>query len=138
MCARARHGGDGPQRFARSSHEALLAAARLTLYEGPARACSADPAGHAAAEAAGRRVGLLVPDDDAEVMAARLYAALRAFDAEGVDEIFARLPAPPAACRRRLRIDYDGPRPAASCGARSTGTQRSLKRARASSVITAS
>ena len=31
-------------------------------------------------------------DDDAAVMAARLYAALREFDAAGVDEILARLP----------------------------------------------
>ena len=33
------------------------------------------------------------PDDDPAVMAAGLYAALRDFDAGGVDEIFARLPA---------------------------------------------
>jgi hypothetical protein len=34
-----------------------------------------------------------MPDDDAAVTAARLYATLRALDASGVDEIFARLPA---------------------------------------------
>jgi hypothetical protein len=45
------------------------------------------------AQAAGRRVGLLLPDDDAAVTAARLYAALREFDADGVEEILAGLPA---------------------------------------------
>jgi hypothetical protein len=44
------------------------------------------------AQAAGRRVGLLMPDDDPAVTAARLYAALRDFDAAGVDAILARLP----------------------------------------------
>jgi hypothetical protein len=36
---------------------------------------------------------VLLPDDDPAVAAARLYAALRAFDAAGMDEIFAGLPA---------------------------------------------
>jgi hypothetical protein len=34
----------------------------------------------------------LVPEDDAAAVAARLYAALREFDADGVDEILACLP----------------------------------------------
>jgi len=67
--------------------------APLTLYEGPAASVlDRIRKDIEAAEASGRRVGLLLPDDDAAVMAARLYAALREFDADGVDEIFARLP----------------------------------------------
>src|SRR6185503_5990899 len=67
--------------------------APLTLYEGaPERVLERMRIDREAAEAAGRRVGLLVPDDDAAMMASRLYAALRELDASGVDEIFARLP----------------------------------------------
>ena len=84
---------EGPQRSPGLLTKHYSPRARLTLYEGAAGAVAARIRHDAAAaEAEGRRVGLLEPDDDAEVMAARLYAALRAFDAEGVDEIFARLP----------------------------------------------
>ena len=84
---------DGPQRSPGLLTKHYSPRARLTLYEGPALAVVARiRQDAAAAEAAGRRVGLLEPDGDAEVTAARLYAALRAFDADGVDEIYARLP----------------------------------------------
>ena len=67
--------------------------APLTLYEGPPETVRERIRMDVQdAEAAGRRVGLLVPDDDAAATAARLYATLRALDASGVDEIFARLP----------------------------------------------
>ena len=86
--------------------------APLTLYEGPAGAALERLAHDARlARAAGRRVGVLLADDDllpgldvirpplgaardAAAIAARLYAALRELDAAGVDEILARaLPA---------------------------------------------
>jgi len=86
--------------------------ALLTLYEGPAGAALERLAHDARlARAAGRRVGVLLADDDrlpgldvirpplgaasdAAAIAARLYAALRELDAAGVDEILARaLPA---------------------------------------------
>jgi L-threonylcarbamoyladenylate synthase len=35
---------------------------------------------------------LFLPEDDAEAVASRLYAALRELDADGVDEILACLP----------------------------------------------
>jgi L-threonylcarbamoyladenylate synthase len=83
----------GPQRSPGLLTRHYSPRAPLTLYEGPVeRVIDRIRTDVEAAEAAGRRVGLLVPDDDAAVTAARLYAALRAFDAEGVDEIFARLP----------------------------------------------
>jgi L-threonylcarbamoyladenylate synthase len=67
--------------------------APLTLYEGaPERVLERMRIDREAAEAAGRRIGLLETDDDAAQMATRLYAALRELDAAGVDEIFARLP----------------------------------------------
>jgi hypothetical protein len=66
----------------------------LTLFEGPAERVRARIQHDLeVARAAGRRVGVLEPDDDPAVTAAGLYAALRDFDADGVDEIFARLPA---------------------------------------------
>lgn len=84
---------EGPQRSPGLLAKHYSPRAPLTLYEGPLnRVVDRVRADAAAAEAAGRRVGVLVPDDDAAVMAARLYAALREFDAAGVDEIFARLP----------------------------------------------
>lgn len=84
---------EGPQRSPGLLTKHYSPRAPLTLYEGPLnRVVDRVRADAAAAEAAGRRVGVLVPDDDAAVMAARLYAALREFDAAGVDEIFARLP----------------------------------------------
>jgi L-threonylcarbamoyladenylate synthase len=68
--------------------------APLTLYEGPSEAVLARVRLDVeAAEAAGRKVGVLTPDDDAAATAARLYATLRELDAAGVDEIFAQLPA---------------------------------------------
>jgi L-threonylcarbamoyladenylate synthase len=83
----------GPQRSPGLLDRHYSPRAPLTLYEGPLESVLGrirmDVQG---AEAAGRRVGLLVPDDDAAVTAARLYATLRALDASGVDEIFARLP----------------------------------------------
>lgn len=85
---------DGPQRSPGLLAKHYSPRAPLTLYEG-SEAAVLDRIGRdvAAAQAAGRRVGLLAPDDDPAAMAARLYAALRDFDADGVDEIFARLPA---------------------------------------------
>lgn len=89
-------GGDtteGPQRSPGLLAKHYSPRAPLTLYEGPLdRVVERMRVDAAAADAAGRRVGVLVPDDDAAVMAARLYAALREFDAAGVDEILARLP----------------------------------------------
>jgi len=86
--------------------------APLTLYEGASPAVLGRIADDIrAAQAAGRRVGVLLGDDDdlpvpgvvrpalgrsddAAAIAARLYAALRELDAAGVDEILARaLPA---------------------------------------------
>jgi len=67
--------------------------APLTLYEGAVeRVIDRIQQDARVAEAAGRRVGLLIPDDDPAITAARLYAALRDFDTAGVDEILARLP----------------------------------------------
>ncbi len=82
---------DGPQRSPGLLAKHYSPRAPLTLYEGAsARArLQADADG---ARAAGRRVGLFVPEDDAAAVAARLYAALREFDADGVDEILACLP----------------------------------------------
>jgi L-threonylcarbamoyladenylate synthase len=82
--------------------------APLTLFDGP-RDRALERIAHAAlaAQQAGRRVGVLLPDDDPldlpdavrpmlgsandpGAIAARLYAALRELDAAGVDEILAR------------------------------------------------
>jgi L-threonylcarbamoyladenylate synthase len=83
----------GPQRSPGLLTKHYSPRAPLTLYEGaPERVLERIRQDVATAEAAGRRVGLLVADDDAAVMASRLYAALRELDAAGVDEIFARLP----------------------------------------------
>jgi L-threonylcarbamoyladenylate synthase len=101
---------EGPQRSPGLLARHYSPRAPLTLYEGtPERALDRIRQDAAAAEAAGRRVGLLLPDDDvvsaahagrpalgsaadATAMAARLYAALRELDSLGVDEILARLP----------------------------------------------
>ena len=80
--------------------------APLTLYDGPAALVRARMARDAeAATAAGRRVGVLVMDEDdlssehterlgpetrADIVAIRLYAGLRDLDAAGVDLILAR------------------------------------------------
>jgi L-threonylcarbamoyladenylate synthase len=82
--------------------------APLTLYEGPSAVVLRRIADDIrVAQAAGRRVGVLLGDDDelpawrvvrpalgrsgdAAAIAARLYAALRELDAAGVDEILAR------------------------------------------------
>jgi L-threonylcarbamoyladenylate synthase len=80
--------------------------APLTLYDGPAALVRARIASDAAAAAAaGQRVGLLLMDEDdvsigqtvrvgsdarPDLVARRLYAALRELDAEGVDLILAR------------------------------------------------
>jgi L-threonylcarbamoyladenylate synthase len=89
-------GGDattGPQRSPGLLEKHYSPRAPLTLYVGaPARVADRIRKDVDAARTAGRRVGLLVPDVDPAVMAARLYAALRDFDAAGVDEIFASLP----------------------------------------------
>jgi L-threonylcarbamoyladenylate synthase len=93
---RARGGGGvpGPQRSPGLLDKHYSPRAPLTLYEGePARVAERIRKDLEAAQAGGRRVGVLLPDDDPSVAAARLYAALRDFDAAGVDEIFARLPA---------------------------------------------
>lgn len=83
----------GPQRSPGLLSKHYSPRAPLTLYEGPPdRVLERMRADADAAQAAGRRVAVLVPDDDAAVTAARLYAALREFDAAGVDEILARLP----------------------------------------------
>jgi L-threonylcarbamoyladenylate synthase len=90
------HGGgavDGPQRSPGLLTKHYSPRAPLTLYEGePDRVRERIRHDAAAAQAAGRRVALLEPDEDVAAMAARLYAMLREFDAEGVDEILARLP----------------------------------------------
>jgi len=98
----------GPQRSPGLLTRHYSPRAPLTLYEGPsgpALARLAHDAGEA--RAAGRRVGVLVADDDAlpaldvlrpplgeagdaAAIAARLFAALRELDAAGVDEILAR------------------------------------------------
>ena len=84
----------GPQRSPGLLTRHYSPRAPLTLYEGPLeRVLERMRHDLEAAHAAGRRVGVLAPDDDPAVMAAHLYAALREFDADGVDEIFARLPA---------------------------------------------
>jgi L-threonylcarbamoyladenylate synthase len=84
----------GPQRSPGLLTKHYSPRAPLTLYEGPGERVLARIRQDAdRAEAAGRRVGLLLPDDDAAVTAARLYAALREFDAAGVEEILAGLPA---------------------------------------------
>jgi L-threonylcarbamoyladenylate synthase len=93
---RARHvaSDEGPQRSPGLLAKHYSPRAPLTLYEGsPERVLERIRQDVAAAEIAGRRVGLLAPDDDPAVMATRLYATLRELDASGVDEIFARLPA---------------------------------------------
>jgi len=100
--------GTGPQRSPGLLTKHYSPRAPLTLYEGaPARVLARLQHDVDAARAAGRRVGVLLPDDDAltsadavrpsigraadaATMAARLYAALRELDAAGVDEIFAR------------------------------------------------
>jgi L-threonylcarbamoyladenylate synthase len=83
----------GPQRSPGLLTRHYSPRAPLTLYEGPpGRVLARMQADLQIAQAAGRRVGVLAPDDDTAVMAAGLYAALRQFDADGVDEIFARLP----------------------------------------------
>ena len=83
----------GPQRSPGLLTKHYAPRAPLTLYEGPADRVLARIRHDAGlAQASGRRVGLLLPDDDAAVTAARLYAALREFDAAGVEEIFASLP----------------------------------------------
>ena len=110
-------GGDDSDGEGRSARRACSTRhysprAPLTLYEGPRDAALERLAHDAeAARAAGRRVGVLLADDDslpgssdpaalgaasdAAAIAARLYAALRELDAAGVDEILARaLPAP--------------------------------------------
>jgi L-threonylcarbamoyladenylate synthase len=92
--ARSVAAGSGPQRSPGLLTRHYSPRAPLTLYEGPAervRARIQHDLG--VARAAGRRVGGLEPVDDPAVTAAGLYAALRDFDADGVDEIFARLPA---------------------------------------------
>jgi len=91
---RAGTAGPGPQRSPGLLSKHYSPRAPLTLYEGPPdRVIERMRADADASQAAGRRVGVLLPDDDAAVMAARLYAALRDFDADGVDEILAALPA---------------------------------------------
>jgi len=111
--ARAHEGSDaGPQRSPGLLTRHYSPRAPLTLYEGSRDALLERLGRDAqASHAAGRRVGVLLADDDpfdapgvirpplgpasdAAAMAARLYAALRELDAAGVDEIFAR--APPA------------------------------------------
>jgi L-threonylcarbamoyladenylate synthase len=83
----------GPQRSPGLLDRHYSPKAPLTLYVGaPARVAERIRKDADAAQAAGRRVGLLVPDADPAVMAARLYASLREFDAAGVDEILASLP----------------------------------------------
>ena len=91
--ARAASGAAGPQRSPGLLDRHYSPRAPLTLYEGPVDAVLARiRLDVQAAEAAGRHVGLLVPDDDASATAVRLYATLRELDANGVDEIYARLP----------------------------------------------
>jgi L-threonylcarbamoyladenylate synthase len=86
--------GSGPQRSPGLLTRHYSPRAPLTLFEGPAERVRARIQHDLeVARAAGRRVGVLEPDDDPAVTAAGLYAALRDFDADGVDEIFARLPA---------------------------------------------
>ena len=86
-------GSDGPQRSPGLLTKHYSPRAPLTLYEGEAeRVRERIRLDVAAAQAAGRRVGLLEPDEDVATTAARLYARLREFDAAGVDEIYARLP----------------------------------------------
>jgi len=86
-------GAQGPQRSPGLLTRHYSPRAPLTLYEGPPDRVLARIRQDAdIAQAAGRRVGLLLPHADAAVTAARLYAALREFDATGVEEIFASLP----------------------------------------------
>jgi L-threonylcarbamoyladenylate synthase len=90
------HGGlgvPGPQRSPGLLDKHYSPRAPLTLYEGAAaRVAERVWKDAEAARAAGRRVGVLLPDDDPTVTAARLYATLRDFDAAGMDEILAALP----------------------------------------------
>jgi L-threonylcarbamoyladenylate synthase len=87
---------DGPQRSPGLLAKHYSPRAPLTLYEGaPERVLERIRLDVAAAQAAGRRVGVLDADGDPAAMATRLYAALRELDAAGVDEIFARLPPAP-------------------------------------------
>jgi len=98
----------GPQRSPGLLSRHYAPRAPLTLYDGPSGP-ALERLAHDAREAraAGRRVGVLVADDDAlpaldvlrpplgaagdaNAIAARLYAALRELDAAGVDEILAR------------------------------------------------
>ena len=108
--ARGHHGGDaGPQRSPGLLTRHYSPRAPLTLYEGPPGP-ALDRLAHDAREAAtaGRRVGVLLADDDPlpgldvirpplgrasdpAAIAERLYAALRELDAAGVDEILARV-----------------------------------------------
>jgi L-threonylcarbamoyladenylate synthase len=84
---------DGPQRSPGLLTKHYSPRAPLTLYEGePERVRERIRLEVAAAQAAGRRVALLEPDEDVATTAARLYARLRELDAAGVDEIYARLP----------------------------------------------
>jgi len=84
---------DGPQRSPGLLLRHYSPRAPLTLYEGAPEAVIARMRTDVeTARAEGRRVGVLVPDDDVAALAARLYATLREFDSAGVDEIFARLP----------------------------------------------
>jgi L-threonylcarbamoyladenylate synthase len=92
--ARASGATEGPQRSPGLLEKHYSPRAPLTLYVGAAgRVAERMRHDVEAARAAGRRVGILVPDADPAVTAARLYATLRDFDASGVDEILATLPA---------------------------------------------
>jgi L-threonylcarbamoyladenylate synthase len=83
----------GPQRSPGLLAKHYSPRAPLTLYEGASERVRARLQRDAeSARAAGRRVGLFLPEDDAEAVASRLYAALRELDADGVDEILACLP----------------------------------------------
>jgi L-threonylcarbamoyladenylate synthase len=84
---------EGPQRSPGLLSKHYSPRAPLTLYEGAIDRVRARMFSDiAAAEAAGRRVGVVAVDEDPAVMAARLYADLREFDSSGVDEIVAWLP----------------------------------------------
>jgi L-threonylcarbamoyladenylate synthase len=92
---RARGGLDvpGPQRSPGLLDRHYSPRAPLTLYEGaPERVAERIRNDAEAARAGGRRVGVLLPDPNPAVAAARLYATLREFDGAGMDEIFACLP----------------------------------------------
>jgi L-threonylcarbamoyladenylate synthase len=98
----------GPQRSPGLLSRHYSPRAPLTLFDGPRdRVLERIAREAAAAQRAGRRVGVLLPDDDPidvpgvvrptlgpvadlGLIAARLYAALRELDSAGVDEILAR------------------------------------------------